>query len=105
MKWLIHHLYIWVFSLAGEVALEMAMSDITGQRSPSHYRQYLESEPETGVGQQMNAALHNIFSDAEVGGKLCFHIRATDIFNILTLHGRRDFWRDSDGHMDDVWLI
>ncbi len=56
----------------------------------SHYSQYLESEPETGVGQQMNAALHNIFSDAEVGGKLCFYIRTIEVFSILTLCGRRD---------------
>ncbi len=59
-------------------------------------RQYLESEPETRVRQQMNAALHNIFSDAEVGGKLCFHIWTTNIFNILTLRGRRDLCRESD---------
>lgn len=48
---------------------------ITPLHATSHYIQHLESEPETGVGQQMNAALHNIFSDVEVGGKLCFHIR------------------------------
>lgn len=49
----------------------------------------------------MNAALHNIFSDAEVGGKLRFDIRTPNIFNILTLQGRRDFWRDSDGQTDE----
>lgn len=56
---------------------------------------YLEAEPEAGVGQQMDAALHDVFSDAEVGGKLCFHIRTVKIFNILTLiGGRRDFCKD-----------
>ena len=55
----------------------------------------LEPESETGVRQQVNAALHYIFSDAEVEGELCLHIRTTNIVNILTLQGRGVLWRDT----------
>lgn len=83
----------------------------TNSPPPSRYctspsRLYLETDPEIWVRQQMNAALHHVFGDAEVGGELCFHIWAVKIFNILTLRGRGDFWRQWwwDGWYLTDWL-
>lgn len=44
----------------------------------------------------MDAALHNVFSDAEVRGKLRFHVRLEKIIHVLRLPRRRDIWRHSD---------
>lgn len=77
------------------------------QRCPAQFfplvKQYLQPQPKTGVRQQMNAALHNIFSDAEVGGKFCCHIRTTNIFSILTLCGRRDLCKDIEFLI--TWMV
>lgn len=60
---------------------------------------YLEAEPETGVRQQVDAALHHVLGDAEVGGELGFHVGAVQIFSVLALGGRRHLCRDHmDGH-------
>lgn len=67
--------------------------------APAETEQYLEAEPETGLGQQVDAALHHVLGDAEVGGELRLHVGAVQILRVLALSGRRHLCRDHrDGH-------
>lgn len=40
----------------------------------------------------MNAALHDVFSHAEVRGELGFHVGFEEILDIIGLRRRTDFW-------------
>lgn len=55
---------------------------------------YLEAEAETGVGQQVDAALHHVLGDAEVGEELGLHVGPVEIFSVLALAGRRNLCRE-----------
>lgn len=59
---------------------------------------YLEAEPQTGVGQQVDAALHHVPGDAEVGGQLSLHVGDVEIVNVLILGGGRNLCGDHKDH-------
>lgn len=71
----------------------LAPRPIWSRTTPAGGR-YLEAEPETGVGQQMDAALHHLLGDDEVGRQLGFNVGTAEIFSVLTLGGRGNLCRD-----------
>lgn len=60
---------------------------------PPWLTHHLEPESEAGVRQQVDAALHDVFSNIEVWWELCLHVRS--IISFLTLCRRRHLWKDS----------